>query len=95
MTHAPRKPNLSPTRLSSRAAVIFSPSSRGQLALVIFEWNDASHLGVDQNGQSTENEWSDEVSSLNVGAERASHCPAGAILAGAFRGARLHRTEWS
>ena len=42
-------------------AVLFTPASRGQLALVIFEWEDASHLGIDKNGQSTENEWSDEV----------------------------------
>lgn len=43
-------------------AVIFGPSSRGQVALVIYEWQDASHLGIDKNGQSTEDTWSDEVS---------------------------------
>ncbi|KAM0789008.1 hypothetical protein ACM66B_003076 [Microbotryomycetes sp. NB124-2] len=40
--------------------VIFSPGSRGQLALVIFEWQDAKYLGTDQNGQSTLNEWSQD-----------------------------------
>ncbi|KAK4057820.1 hypothetical protein OIO90_001039 [Microbotryomycetes sp. JL221] len=40
--------------------VLFSPSSRGQLALVIFEWQDAKYLGTDQNGQSTDNNWTNE-----------------------------------
>lgn len=42
-------------------AVLFSPSSRGQLALVIFEWQDAKYLGVNPNAENTENHWSDEV----------------------------------
>ncbi|KAL8277940.1 hypothetical protein RQP46_009572 [Phenoliferia psychrophenolica] len=41
--------------------VIFAPSSRGQLALVIFEWEDAKHLGVDPvPGTTSENEWTEE-----------------------------------
>ena len=43
-------------------AVVFSPGSRGQLALVIFEWKDAKYLGVDQSGNSTDNQWEDDVS---------------------------------
>ncbi|GAA5986074.1 hypothetical protein JCM11641_005548 [Rhodosporidiobolus odoratus] len=37
--------------------VIFSPSSRGQLALVVFEWEDAKYLGVGKDGQDSENTW--------------------------------------
>ncbi|SCV70962.1 BQ2448_3724 [Microbotryum intermedium] len=29
--------------------VIFKPSSKGQLALVVYEWKDAAHLGVDRH----------------------------------------------
>ncbi|KAM0745675.1 hypothetical protein T439DRAFT_307608 [Meredithblackwellia eburnea MCA 4105] len=39
--------------------VIFAPSSRGQLSLVIFEWKDAKHLGVDPSGK-TDNTWTDD-----------------------------------
>ncbi|KAK4055494.1 hypothetical protein OIV83_000040 [Microbotryomycetes sp. JL201] len=40
--------------------VIFAPGSRGQLALVVFEWADTRYLGTDQNGQSTANDWSQD-----------------------------------
>lgn len=43
-------------------AVLFSPASRGQLALVISEWKDSKYLGVDPGGQPTENDWSEDVS---------------------------------
>ncbi|KDE09153.1 hypothetical protein MVLG_00866 [Microbotryum lychnidis-dioicae p1A1 Lamole] len=41
--------------------VIFKPSSKGQLALVVYEWKDAAHLGVDQQSQAspdTDKAWS-------------------------------------
>jgi hypothetical protein len=38
---------------------LFSPSARGQLALVIFEWEDAIYLGVDKEDPSADNHWSD------------------------------------
>lgn len=53
------------TTLSFPPPVIFSPSSRGQVALAVFEWEDAKYLGVDPTGNSTENSWSDEVSRLS------------------------------
>ncbi|KAI5475999.1 transmembrane receptor [Pseudohyphozyma bogoriensis] len=40
--------------------VLFSPSSRGQLALVVFEWSDAKYLGINQGGGTAENEWNSE-----------------------------------
>lgn len=43
-------------------AVVFSPGSRGQVALVIFEWKDAKYIGVDQSGSSAVNQWDEDVS---------------------------------
>jgi hypothetical protein len=48
--------------LRPECAVVFAPGSRGQLALVIFEWKDAKYLGVDQSGQASDNQWEDDVS---------------------------------
>lgn len=45
-------------------SVLFGPSSKGQLALVIYEWQDAKYLGVDESDQSTPNTWSTNVSHL-------------------------------
>lgn len=39
--------------------VLFSPSSQGTLALVIFEWTDAKYLGADPTG--AENNWQQNV----------------------------------
>lgn len=47
--------------MSLGGTVVFAPSSRGQLALVIFEWEDAKYLGVEPSGETTENAWSDQV----------------------------------
>ena len=33
--------------LLRRSSVTFNPTSNGQVALVIYEWNDVSYLGVD------------------------------------------------
>lgn len=45
--------------------VLFSSASRGQLALVIYEWNDAKYLGIDADGTGAgANEWEDNVSIL-------------------------------
>ncbi|KAK4703861.1 chitin deacetylase, partial [Phenoliferia sp. Uapishka_3] len=40
--------------------VIFAASSRGQLALVIFEWEDAKYLGVDPSGSTSDNAWTED-----------------------------------
>ncbi|GAA5872115.1 hypothetical protein JCM1840_006322 [Sporobolomyces johnsonii] len=40
--------------------VLFSPSSRGQLALVVFEWEDVKYLGVEPSGNSDENDWQED-----------------------------------
>lgn len=43
-------------------AVVFSPSSRGQLALIIYEWKDAKYIGIDADGTGAgTNEWEEEV----------------------------------
>ncbi|KAH8917494.1 hypothetical protein BT69DRAFT_1313736 [Atractiella rhizophila] len=42
--------------------IIFGPSSKGYLALVVYEWADARYLGVDPTGTNVENEWGDDVS---------------------------------
>jgi len=44
--------------------VLFSPSSRGQLALAFFEWDDAKWLGVAPDGEGGTNDWSKDVSAL-------------------------------
>lgn len=64
-------------------AVLFSPSSRGQLALVIFEWQDAKYLGVDPSAEGTENHWSEEV-------RPASLATSNGWLANSALAARLH-----
>ncbi|KAG0661507.1 hypothetical protein C6P46_003919 [Rhodotorula mucilaginosa] len=57
--------------------VIFSPASRGQLALVIFEWKDSKYLGVNPDGQATENDWSeDRVYICTAAAQEAGLCEA-------------------
>lgn len=43
--------------LKGRIAVLFGPSSKGQLALVVYEWKDAKYLGVDQDDPTEKNEW--------------------------------------
>lgn len=44
--------------------VVFSPSARGQLALIIYEWSDARYIGIDSDGSGIgENQWESEVSS--------------------------------
>ena len=49
--------------LTFSSAVLFSPSSRGQLALIIYEWKDAKYIGIDADGSgASENQWEDEVS---------------------------------
>ncbi|KAH8923755.1 hypothetical protein BT69DRAFT_1262125 [Atractiella rhizophila] len=40
--------------------IIFGPSSKGYLALVVYEWADARYLGVDPTGTNVENEWGDD-----------------------------------
>lgn len=42
-------------------AVLFGPGSKGQLALVIYEWKDAKYLGVDEVDPTEQNEWEDNV----------------------------------
>lgn len=36
--------------------------SRGQVALVIFEWDDSKYLGVSPTGKPVENDWAEDVS---------------------------------
>ena len=51
-----------------RRTVVFSPSSRGQLALIIYEWNDARYIGIDSDGSGAgQNEWEDQVHRLGKG----------------------------
>ncbi|GAA5906493.1 hypothetical protein JCM6882_004450 [Rhodosporidiobolus microsporus] len=55
--------------------VIFSPASRGQLALVVFEWEDAKYLGVDASGHESENDWSpDRTYICTLAAQQAGRC---------------------
>ncbi|GAA6007489.1 hypothetical protein JCM10207_006361 [Rhodosporidiobolus poonsookiae] len=57
--------------------VIFSPSSRGQLALVVFEWEDAKYLGVGADGKDSENDWSaDRTYICTLAAQEAGLCKA-------------------
>lgn len=42
--------------------VIFGPASKGQVALVIYEWEDAKYLGIDTKDRKEENQWEDDVS---------------------------------
>ncbi|GAA6056885.1 hypothetical protein JCM3770_005128 [Rhodotorula araucariae] len=57
--------------------VLFSPASRGQLALVIFEWDDAQWLGVGADGQSGTNDWSENRAYIcTVQAQEAGLCEA-------------------
>jgi hypothetical protein len=44
--------------------VLFAPASRGQLALVVFEWEDAKYLGMDPSGENKLNDWQSDVSYL-------------------------------
>ncbi|KPV72192.1 uncharacterized protein RHOBADRAFT_56014 [Rhodotorula graminis WP1] len=55
--------------------VLFSPSSRGQLALAFFEWDDAQWLGVGADGQGGKNDWSaDRIYICTVEAQAAGLC---------------------
>ena len=60
--HAIQAPRPDGSFVSLRT-VIFAPNSRGQLALIIYEWADARYIGVDADGSgSGQNTWEDEVS---------------------------------
>lgn len=40
--------------------MIFGPASRGAAALVIYEWEDARYLGIENDGSGAgDNEWDD------------------------------------
>ncbi|GAA5919466.1 hypothetical protein JCM1841_002409 [Sporobolomyces salmonicolor] len=55
--------------------VLFSPASRGQLALVVFEWEDAKYLGVETSGNDAENAWQeDRVYICTLSAQQAGLC---------------------
>ncbi|GAA6035781.1 hypothetical protein JCM8097_005697 [Rhodosporidiobolus ruineniae] len=55
--------------------VIFSPSSRGQVALVVFEWEDAKYLGRGAAGDETENDWAaDRTYICTLSAQEAGLC---------------------
>lgn len=47
---------------SLECTVLFAPASRGQLALVVFEWEDAKYLGMDPTGENKLNDWQEDVS---------------------------------
>jgi hypothetical protein len=42
--------------------VIFGPASSGQLALVVYEWQDAKWLGINPSNKQAENSWQEDVS---------------------------------
>ncbi|GAA6062570.1 hypothetical protein JCM10212_004883 [Sporobolomyces blumeae] len=55
--------------------ILFAPASRGQVALVVFEWEDAKDLGVDATGAGKENEWqSDRAYICTLAAQQAGLC---------------------
>lgn len=56
-----REPSSEPYNVRFPPAVLFSPSSRGQAALVVYEWQDAKYLGVGADGQQGDNDWSEDV----------------------------------
>ncbi|GAA5871360.1 hypothetical protein JCM8547_002645 [Rhodosporidiobolus lusitaniae] len=57
--------------------VIFSPSSRGQIALVVYEWEDSKYLGVAASGADTENDWAaDRTYICTLAAQEADRCEA-------------------
>lgn len=56
-----REPRKEPHNVRFPPAVLFSPSSRGQAALVVYEWQDAKYLGVGADGQQGDNDWSEDV----------------------------------
>lgn len=49
-------------------AVLFGPSSKGQLALVVYEWKDAKYLGVDQDDPTEQNAWEANVTIASAAA---------------------------
>lgn len=63
---APRADGRISLPLSRNRAVLFSPSSRGQLALAFFEWDDAQWLGVGADAQGGKNDWSADVRSRSL-----------------------------
>ncbi|GAA5829862.1 hypothetical protein JCM11251_007911 [Rhodosporidiobolus azoricus] len=55
--------------------VIFSPTSRGHLALVVFEWDDSKYLGADDSGKESDNNWSaDRTYICTLSAQQAGRC---------------------
>ncbi|GAA5927692.1 uncharacterized protein JCM15063_005970 [Sporobolomyces koalae] len=62
---------------NSYIEILFAPASRGQLALVVFEWEDAQYLGVDPTGANKPNDWvSDRVYVCTLEARDAGLCQA-------------------
>ncbi|GAA6012680.1 hypothetical protein JCM8202_003410 [Rhodotorula sphaerocarpa] len=55
--------------------VLFSPASRGQAALVIFEWQDSKYLGVNPEGEPKLNDWAeDRLFLCTLAAQEAGKC---------------------
>ncbi|GAA5967802.1 hypothetical protein JCM3765_001442 [Sporobolomyces pararoseus] len=55
--------------------ILFAPASRGQLALVVFEWEDAKYLGMDPSGENKLNDWQqDRIYICTLSARQAGLC---------------------
>ncbi|GAA6004977.1 hypothetical protein JCM11491_002296 [Sporobolomyces phaffii] len=55
--------------------ILFAPASRGQLALVVFEWEDAKYLGMDPTGENKLNDWQeDRIYVCTLAARQAGLC---------------------
>ncbi|GAA5892607.1 uncharacterized protein JCM6883_007412 [Sporobolomyces salmoneus] len=55
--------------------ILFAPASRGQLALVVFEWEDAKYLGKDPSGENKLNDWQqDRIYVCTLAARQAGLC---------------------
>ncbi|KNZ51930.1 uncharacterized protein VP01_375g3 [Puccinia sorghi] len=48
------------SKVISSIAIIFGPASSGQLALVIYEWQDAKWLGINPSNHQAENSWQED-----------------------------------
>ena len=62
---------------AAERAVVFTPQSRGNLALVIYEWQDARYLGIEPDGSGAgANDWVDDsrVYICTLAAQRAKLC---------------------